>query len=175
MKRQFILKLQDKTVLSLSWLRSIVIAVILSTLYLNLPDTTGSSFSKGGLCFIALLFNAFQAFSELPGVMLGRPIVNKHKAYAFHRPSALWIGQVFVDQAFAVTQILLFCIIVYFLTNLYRSAGAFFIFFLMVLSGNIAMTLYFRIIVCLCLSAPFFPRLGSNSTGFSTGLLLSGL
>jgi len=67
MKRQFILKLQDRTALFLSWLRAIVIAIVLSTLYVNLPETTGSAFGKGGLMFISLLFNCFSSFSELPG------------------------------------------------------------------------------------------------------------
>lgn len=149
MKRQFILKMQDKMSLSLSWLRAIVIAIVLGTLYLNLPQTSASSFSKGGLMFISLLFNAFQAFSELGSTMTGRPIVNRHKAYAFHRPSALWIAQIFVDTAFSAVQILVFSIIVYFMTNLYRSAGAFFTYYLLILVGNIAMTLFFRIIGCL--------------------------
>jgi len=70
--------------------------------------------------------------------MLGRGVVNKHKAYAFHRPSSLWIAQIFVDQVFSVSQIMLFSLIVYFTTNLFRSAGAFFIFFLMILSGNVS-------------------------------------
>ncbi|KAM5346373.1 hypothetical protein ACJ41O_009378 [Fusarium nematophilum] len=148
MKRQFILKLQDRFNLFLSWFRSIVIAIVLGTLFLDLGDTSASAFSKGGLLFIALLFNAFQAFSELAGTMTGRAIVNKHKAYAFHRPSALWIAQIFVDQAFAASQILLFSIIVYFMSGLVRDAGAFFTFYLMILSGNIAMTLFFRIIGC---------------------------
>ncbi|KAI0407306.1 ABC-2 type transporter [Xylaria palmicola] len=149
MKRQFVLKLQDKLGLFLSWLRTIVIGIVLGTLYLNLQQTSASAFSKGGLLFISLLFNAFQAFSELGSTMTGRPIVNKHKAYAFHRPSALWIAQIFVDTAFSSAQILVFSIIVYFLTNLTRTAGNFFIFFLLILVGNIAMTLYFRIIGCL--------------------------
>ncbi|KAF2966763.1 hypothetical protein GQX73_g6802 [Xylaria multiplex] len=149
MKRQFVLKLQDKLGLSLSWLRSIIIAIVLGTLYLNLQQTSASAFSKGGLLFISLLFNAFQAFSELGSTMTGRPIVNKHKAYAFHRPSALWIAQIFVDTAFSAVQILVFSIIVYFLSNLTRTAGHFFTFYLLILVGNIAMTLYFRIIGCL--------------------------
>ncbi|KAK0709834.1 ABC-2 type transporter-domain-containing protein [Lasiosphaeria miniovina] len=149
MKRQFLLKMQDRLGLALSWLRSIVIAIVFGTLYLNLGRTSASAFAKGGLMFGSLLFNAFQAFSELAGTMTGRPIVNKHKAYAFHRPSALWIAQIFVDQAFSASQILIFSIIVYFMTNLFREAGAFFIFVLMVLSGNIAMTLFFRIIGCM--------------------------
>ncbi|KJZ78583.1 hypothetical protein HIM_01974 [Hirsutella minnesotensis 3608] len=149
MRRQFTLKLQDRFNRTLAWVRSIVIAVVLGTLYLNLGKTSASAFSKGGLLFIALLFNAFQAFAELASTMLGRGIVNKHKAYAFHRPSALWIAQIIVDQAFAATEILVFSIIVYFMTGLVRSAGAFFTFYLMILSGNIAMTLVFRIIGCL--------------------------
>ncbi|KAH8903496.1 hypothetical protein BR93DRAFT_189438 [Coniochaeta sp. PMI_546] len=148
MKRQFVLKMQDRLSLMLSWIRSIIIAIVLGTLYLKLPETSSSAFSKGGLMFISLLFNAFQAFAELPSTMMGRPIVNKHKAYAFHRPSALWIAQIFVDQAFSASQILLFSIIVYFMTNLVRTAGAFFTFYLLILSGNIAMTLFFRIIGC---------------------------
>lgn len=142
MKRQFILKLQDRFNLTVGWARSILVAIVIGTLYLNLGQTSASAFSKGGLLFVALLFNAFQAFSELAGVMTGRAIVNKHKAYAFHRPSALWIAQIFVDQAFAASQILIFSIIVYFMTDLVRDAGAFFTFYLMILSGNIAMTLF---------------------------------
>ncbi|XP_044719048.1 ABC-2 type transporter domain-containing protein [Hirsutella rhossiliensis] len=149
MKRQFTLKLQDRFNLTLAWVRSIVIAVVLGTLYLGLGKTSASAFSKGGLLFVALLFNAFQAFSELAGAMLGRAIVNKHKAYAFHRPSALWIGQIIVDQAFAASEIMVFSVIVYFMTGLVRDVGAFFTFYLMILSGNIAMTLVFRIIGCL--------------------------
>ncbi|KAI1424678.1 ABC-2 type transporter [Xylaria sp. FL1777] len=149
MKRQFVLKLQDKLGLSLSWLRSIVIAIVLGTLFLNLQETSASAFSKGGLLFISLLFNAFQAFSELGSTMTGRPVVNKHKAYAFHRPSALWIAQIFVDTAFSAAQILVFSLIVYFASNLSRTAGHFFTFYLLILVGNIAMTLYFRIIGCL--------------------------
>ncbi|KAJ9131215.1 ABC-2 type transporter [Coniochaeta hoffmannii] len=148
MKRQFVLKMQDRLSLMLSWIRSVIIAIVLGTLYLRLPQTSSSAFSKGGLMFVSLLFNAFQAFAELPSTMIGRPIVNKHKAYAFHRPSALWIAQIFVDQAFSASQILLFSIIVYFMTNLVRQAGAFFTFYLLLLSGNIAMTLFFRIIGC---------------------------
>lgn len=147
-KRQFILKIQDRFNLSVSWIRSIIIAILIGTLYLNLGDTSASAFSKGGVLFLSILFNAFQAFSEMASTMMGRAVVNKHKAYAFHRPSALWIGQIVVDQAFAATEIMVFSIIVYFMTNLTRDAGAFFTFYLVILSSNIGMTLFFRIVGC---------------------------
>lgn len=104
-RRQFTLKLQDRFNLTLAWMRSIVIALVLGSLYLDLGRTSASAFSKGGLLFVTLFFNAFQALSELAGTILGRAIVNKHKAYAFHRPSALCIAQILVDKAFAVTEV----------------------------------------------------------------------
>lgn len=157
-KRQFSLKVQDRLALGISWLRSIVVAIVIGTLWLKLGETSASAFSKGGLMFTCLLFNAFQAFSELGTVMTGRAILNKHKAYAFHRPSALWIAQIIVDQAFSASQIMIFSIIVYFMTNLYRSAGAFFTFYLMILSGNIGMTLFFRIVGCISPTFDFASR-----------------
>ncbi|PHH68595.1 hypothetical protein CDD83_6032 [Cordyceps sp. RAO-2017] len=149
MKRQFALRRQDRFQLTLSWARSLAVALVLGTLYLRLGRTSGSAFGRGGLLFIALLFNAFQAFSELAGTLLGRAVLGKHRAYAFHRPSALWIAQIVVDQAFAASEILLFSVVVYFMTGLARGPGAFFAFYLLILSGNVAMTLVFRIVGCL--------------------------
>lgn len=149
MKRQFLLKQQDVLALILSWLRNIIIAIVLGTLYLNLGHTSASAFSKGGLLFISLLHNVFSAFSELAGTMTGRAVLNKHRAYAFHRPSALWIAQIFVDQIFSAAQVMVFALIVYFMTNLARDAGAFFTFYLLLLSANMAMTLFFRILGCI--------------------------
>jgi ATP-binding cassette subfamily G (WHITE) protein 2 (SNQ2) len=150
MKRQFWIKWQDKFSLTVSWVTSILIAIILGTVWLNLPKTSAGAFTRGGLLFISLLFNAFQAFGELASTMLGRPIVNKHRAFTFHRPSALWIAQIFVDTVFAATQIIVFSIIVYFMCGLVRDAGAFFTFVLIIITGYLAMTLFFRTIGCLC-------------------------
>lgn len=149
-KRQFLLKWQDKFSLVVSWFTSLIVAIIIGTVWLDLPDTSAGAFTRGGVMFIALLFNAFQAFSELASTMLGRPIINKHRAFTFHRPSALWIAQIGVDLVFAAAQILVFSIIVYFMTGLARDAGAFFTFFLMIVTGYLAMTLFFRTVGCLC-------------------------
>lgn len=150
MKRQFLLKWQDKFSLSVSWITSISIAIVVGTLYLDLPTTSAGAFTRGGLLFMALLFNAFQAFGELASTMMGRPIVNKHKAYTFHRPSALWLAQICVDVIFASTQIMAFSLIVYFMCGLVRDAGAFFTFYLIIVTGYLAMTLFFRTVGCLC-------------------------
>ncbi|KAK5038349.1 ATP-binding cassette transporter snq2 [Exophiala sideris] len=150
MQRQFLIKWQDKFSLVTSWITSIVIAIVTGTVWLHQPQTSAGAFTRGGVLFIALLFNAFQAFSELPATMLGRPIVNKHRAYTFHRPGALWLAQILVDLAFSSAQIFVFAVIVYFMTGLARSAGAFFVFVLVIISTYLCMTLFFRTIGCLC-------------------------
>jgi ATP-binding cassette, subfamily G (WHITE), member 2, SNQ2 len=150
MQRQFAIKWQDKFSLTVSWMTSVTIAIIIGTVWLNSPQTSQGAFTRGGVLFISLLFNAFQAFGELPSTMLGRPIVNKHKAYTFHRPSALWLAQIIIDLTFAAAQILVFSIIVYFMCGLARDAGAFVTFVLIILSGYLSMTLFFRTIGCFC-------------------------
>ena len=71
-KRQSILKWQDKFSLVVSWATSIVIAIVIGTVWLQQPKTSAGAFTRGGVIFIALLFNCFAAFGELAGVMLGR-------------------------------------------------------------------------------------------------------
>ncbi|KFZ00466.1 hypothetical protein V498_00053 [Pseudogymnoascus sp. VKM F-4517 (FW-2822)] len=150
MRRQFLIKWQDKFQLCVSWGTSLVIAIVVGTTWLNIPQTSAGAFTRGGVLFISFLFNCFQAFGELASTMLGRPIVNKHRAYTFHRPSALWIAQIAVDLSFAAMQIFLFSLVVYFLCNLARDAGAFFTFYIVIVLGYLTMTLFFRVIGCVC-------------------------
>ena len=150
MKRQFILKWQDRFSLVVSWATSIIIAIVIGTVWLQMPKSSAGAFTRGGVLFIALLFNCFQAFGELAGVMVGRPIVNKHRAFTFHRPSALWLAQIAVDLAFAAVQILVFSIMVYFMCGLVYDAGAFFTFVLVIITGYLGITLFFRTVGCMC-------------------------
>ena len=149
-KRQFALKIQDVFSLVTSYMTSIVVAIITGTLFLKLPLSSSGAFTRGGAIFIALLFNALSAFNELASCMIGRPVGNKHKSYAFHRPSALWVAQAIVDIGFASIQILLYSIIVYFMCGLYLSAGAFFTFCLFIILGYAVCALFFRSVGCVC-------------------------
>ncbi|KAK1060938.1 ATP-binding cassette transporter snq2 [Friedmanniomyces endolithicus] len=149
-RRQFILKWQDRFSLVTSYTTSIVIAIVIGTVWLQQPQTSAGAFTRGGVLFISLLFNCFQAFAELASTMVGRPMLNKHRAYTFHRPSALWIAQIIVDLAFSSVQILLFSIIVYFMCGLVLNVGAFFTFYLVIVSGYLAITLFFRTVGCMC-------------------------
>lgn len=150
LQRCFLVKWQDKFSLTVSWITSISIGLVLGSVWFNLSTTSASAFTRGGLLFIALLFPMFQAFSDLAVTMLGRPLVNKHKAFAFYRPSALWLAHIIVDSIFSAVRILAFCIIVYFMCGLVREAGAFLTFYGTVMITFIAITLFFRSIGFMC-------------------------
>ncbi len=143
-KRQFLMKWQDKFSLVVSWATTVLVAIILGTVWLDLPKTSAGAFTRGGVLFISYVFTVLEAYGALGSTMLDRPIVNRHRAYGFHRPSALWIAHVLVDTAFASLRVLVFSILVYFLCGLVREAGAFLTFYLVMITGYMAMTLIFR-------------------------------
>lgn len=148
-KRQFLVKRNDTFSLYVSWITSLTIALVFGSVWLSLPQTSSGAFTRGGVLFFTLLFNTLHAFSEIASTMLGRPILNKHRAYTFHRPSALWIAQIIVDMLFAAVEIFFFCLIVYFMCNLVRDAGAFFTFYLVVILAYLGMTLALRTVACI--------------------------
>jgi ATP-binding cassette, subfamily G (WHITE), member 2, SNQ2 len=101
-----------------------VIALIVGSLYLNLPETASGAFTRGGVLFIGLLFNSLNAFSELPSQvkyclqrtqqlrrllspqMQGRAILYKQVNFLFYRPSAVSFAGMLADIPFTSIQIL---------------------------------------------------------------------
>ncbi|BGO92884.1 hypothetical protein NBRC10512_008005 [Rhodotorula toruloides] len=159
--RQFQLKAQDKVDLAVSWTTAIIVALITGAVYFQMPETASGAFTRGGLIFIALLFNSFQAFNELPTQMMGRAIIHKHKTFAFYRPSAAALAATIADAPNNMIQILVFDIIAYFMSGLYRSAGAFFSFYVTVLGGFFALAGFFRLLGTLCQNYDQASRLAS--------------
>ncbi|GAA5882789.1 hypothetical protein JCM16303_002456 [Sporobolomyces ruberrimus] len=159
--RQFQLRSQDRVDFVVSYTTSIVVALISGGVYFKMPETASGAFTRGGAIFIALLFNSFQAFNELPTQMMGRGITWRHKQFAFHRPSAVTLSQTIADAPNNAFQILLFCIIIYFMGGFVYTAGAFFSFYLIVLSTYFALAGFFRLLGTLCANYDQASRLAS--------------
>ncbi len=56
-KRQTLLKFQDKFGVYTGYGTSIVIALIVGSVYYRLPEAASGAFTRGGLLFLGLLFN----------------------------------------------------------------------------------------------------------------------
>lgn len=64
--------------------------------------------------------------------MLGRPILKKQTGYSFYRPGATVISNTVADIPFSAVRVLIYDIIVYFMSGLARNPGGFFTFHLFV-------------------------------------------
>ncbi|KIJ32383.1 hypothetical protein M422DRAFT_265882, partial [Sphaerobolus stellatus SS14] len=160
-KRQFRLRLQDRFQLFTSFGMSIILAIVLGAAFFNLPPTANGGFTRGSILFVALLINCLDAFGEMPWQMLGRPVLYKQTNYGFFRPAAIAFANLLADIPFSATRVLIFNIIVYFMCNLHRSAGAFFTFHLFQFTSFLAMQSFFRFFGVACTSFDVAIRLAT--------------
>jgi len=160
-RRQMLIIAGDKRDIFFSYFTSIALACVTGSCFLNLPKTAAGGFTRGGVLFIGLLFNALVAFSELPTQMGNRPILYKQQGYCFYRPASLSLAQLAADIPFSFPRILIFSIILYFMTGLARTAGAFFTFFIVIYVTFLAMTSLFRVFGTVCQSFDVAARLAS--------------
>ncbi|KAF8583992.1 hypothetical protein K439DRAFT_1617076 [Ramaria rubella] len=148
--RQFQLRLQDRFQLITSYCMSIGLSIVLGAAFFNLPPTANGGFTRGSVIFVAMLVSCLDAFGEMPSQMMGRPILYKQTNYGFYRPAAIAIANMLADLPFSAIRILIFNIIIYFMTNLSRSAGGFFTFHLFQFTVFLAMQAFFRFFGVLC-------------------------
>jgi len=75
-----------------------------------------------------------------------RPIVEKHRRYAFYHPSAEAVASLICSMPHRIVDSIIFNLIIYFMTNLRREPGAFFFFLLNAFSIVMVMSMIFRTI-----------------------------
>jgi hypothetical protein len=81
--RQYQIIWGDKSTFIIKQGSTIVQALVAGPLFYNAPDNSDGLFIKGGALFLALLYNSLLAMSEVTDSFAGRPILAKHKNFAF--------------------------------------------------------------------------------------------
>ncbi|KAJ5773236.1 CDR ABC transporter [Penicillium paradoxum] len=157
--RQFLVMFGDRETLIGKWGVITFQALIIGSLFYNLPDTSSGVFTRGGVMFFILLFNALLAMAELTAAFDSRPILMKHKSFSFYRPAAYALAQVVVDIPLVFIQVVLFDLIVYFMANLARTPSQFFINLLIIFTLTMTMYSFFRALGALCASLDIATRL----------------
>lgn len=166
--RQYQIIWGDKATFMIKQGSTIVQALISGSLFYNAPDNSAGLFIKGGSLFLALLFNALLAMSEVTDSYTGRPILAKHKNFAFFNPAAFCIAQIAADVPILFFQVTSFIVVLYWMTALKATAAAFFTCWFVVYLTTFAMTAFFRMI------GAGFPNFDAASkvSGFSVTALL---
>ena len=120
------------------------IALIASSLFYNMSDTTDSFYGRTAVLFLAILSNAFSSALEILTQYSQRPIVEKHDRYAFYHPAAEAFSSVIMDLPYKIMNSIFFNLVIYFMPNLRREAGAFFFFWFVSFLMVMAMSGIFR-------------------------------
>lgn len=123
-----------------------IMALVIGSVFYNLPYTTTSFFSRGSLLFFAILLNAFGSALEILTLYAQRPIVEKHDRYALYHPSAEAFASMLTDMPYKICNAIVFNLALYFMTNLRREPGAFFFFLLISFTLTLVMSMLFRTI-----------------------------
>lgn len=121
-----------------------ILALILGSVFFGTPNTTDGFFAKGSVLFMAILLSALTAIAEINSLYAQRPIVEKHFSYAFYHPAAEAIAGIVSDIPIKFITATLFNIILYFMSGLNRTPGAFFLFFLITYISTFVMSGIFR-------------------------------
>lgn len=125
---------------------SIIQALIMGSLFYHISSATTGAFSRGGIIFFALLFNALSALAEISHAFDHRPILMKQKTYSFYHPSVETFAYLLSDFPTKVVTMICFCILVYFLSYLTMAAGQFFLFLLFVITASYSVMAFFQAI-----------------------------
>lgn len=104
------------------------VSLMISSIFYGQSQDSMGVFTRGGVVLFACLFNGWLQLSESYEAVAGRPIINRHKTFAFYRPAAVSISRALVDIPFLAIQCIVSTVIIYFLSSLRVNAGAFFIF-----------------------------------------------
>ncbi|KAF1833952.1 ABC transporter [Decorospora gaudefroyi] len=166
--RQYQIIWGDKATFMIKQSSSLFQAIIAGSLFYNAPANSSGLFIKGGALFLALLFNALLAMSEVTDSYAGRPILAKHKNFAFYNPAAFCIAQIVADVPILLFQVSTFMVVLYWMTGLKATAAAFFTAWFVVYVVTFVMTAFFRMI------GAAFPNFDAASkvSGFSITALI---
>ncbi|PGH03704.1 hypothetical protein AJ79_07286 [Helicocarpus griseus UAMH5409] len=104
---------------------SIVLALLIASLFYDLPETTEGAFSRGGFLFYTALTPAWIQLAELEDSVQGRDIISRQKRFAFVRPSAVAFARTLFDFVTVFAMTVVFAIITYFLAGLKMDTSQF--------------------------------------------------
>uniref|UniRef100_V5EA64 ATP-binding multidrug cassette transport protein n=2 Tax=Kalmanozyma brasiliensis (strain GHG001) TaxID=1365824 RepID=V5EA64_KALBG len=151
--RQLLIKWGARGDLYVKLFTIISVSFMISSLFYKQPFDSEGVFTRGGILLFACLFNGWLQLSESFEAVAGRPMLSRHRQFAFYRPSAVVIARALVDIPFLLVQCFLSAIIIYFLANLRPDAGAFWIFYVYCFLSSYSLTALYR--MCAAFSPGF--------------------
>lgn len=136
----------DPSITLFNVLGNAAMGLIISSIFYNLNETTGSFYYRTAAMFFAVLFNALSSLLEIISLYEARPIVEKHKTYALYHPSADAFASILTELPSKLLSSLAINFVLYFMVNFRRNAGHFFFYLLVNFTATLSMSHLFRTI-----------------------------
>jgi ABC-type multidrug transport system ATPase subunit len=175
-RREFWLILGDKTELYSKYFTIISNGLIVGSLFYDTPASTSGTFLRGGAVFFSIIFLGWLQLSELMKAVSGRAIIDRHREYAFYRPSAVTLARALVDLPILVPPVIFFILLMYFMTGLDVDPGKFFIQLLFTYVTTFCVTALYRMLAAFSPSindAVRFSGMALNLLAIFTGYVIS--
>ncbi|KAL8765940.1 MAG: hypothetical protein Q9209_007137 [Squamulea sp. 1 TL-2023] len=144
--RQYQIVWGDKPTFIIKQIATLVQALVVGSLFYDASTDSAGLFSKSGALFFSLLYQALMALSEVTDSFAGRPVLAKHKAFAFFHPAAFCIAQIAADLPVLFFQVSQFSLVLYFMAALKMSASAFFTYWVTLFAISMCITAVMRAI-----------------------------
>ncbi|KAJ8294266.1 Brefeldin A resistance protein [Rhodotorula toruloides] len=154
MKRRYRMQMNDLPTLAIVSIAALFQALIIGSVYFQMPKDTSGFFSRGGVTFFSILYNTFTGMAEITSSYSQRPVVVRQRNFAQLRPSADAFAQTLVDVPFKFVTVVVFDIVLYFMAGLGYSADQFFIFLLFTFITTMAMLIFFRMLASINRAEP---------------------
>lgn len=120
----------DKTYTVTQLIAALSQGLMAGSLYYNTPNSVSGSFSRGGVVFFSALYVTLMSLAEITAAFNTRLILTKQNNYSMYHLSADALAYSVTTIPVSILVNFAFIIVLYFLSNLSREAGKFFIFFL---------------------------------------------
>jgi ATP-binding cassette subfamily G (WHITE) protein 2 (SNQ2) len=143
--RQYQIIWNDKATFAIQQISTLVQALIVGSLFYNASATSSGLFIKSGSMFFSVLYNGILTpMAEVVASFTGRPVLIKHKHFAFFHPAAFCFAQIVLDIPIAIFQLTIFSLVLYFMTGLEMNAATFFTYWITLIAVTMCLTQMFR-------------------------------
>lgn len=145
-KRAFQRTMGDLPAVLVTAVIHIIFGLLFGSLFYGTPPTTDGFFGKTGVLFGTMIATILNSIGEIGLMYSHRPILDKHNSYAFYHPATEAIAGIVADIPVKLIMTLLGNTPVYFLSNLHREPGKFFLLQLVTFLNTFIMMGLFRTI-----------------------------
>ncbi|AMD22130.1 HGL210Cp [Eremothecium sinecaudum] len=123
-------------------------AIITGTLFFQSSADTIGAFSRGGVLYFSVLYYSLMGLASLN--FSHRPILQKHKNYMLYHPGAEALASNIAAFTFRFIGLIIFLILLYFLSGLTPEAGRFFMVLLFMVIASESVITMFESLAAMC-------------------------